>query len=96
MKMIPVVVSTDRKGVFFGYVPEGTNLDRTSIRIENARMVTYWSADTQGFVGLAARGPASGSKIGPACPAITLQMVVSVMEASQEAAKCWEERGWNN
>ena len=58
-------------------------------------MCVYWSSDVKGVVGLAAKGPTRGCKIGPPAPFITLQDVTSVMEASEEAAKAWESQPWN-
>ena len=62
----PIVVTTAH-GVFFGYgVPD---MNAQHIRIENARMVVYWSADCRSVVGLAANGPSAGCKIGTRAPA---------------------------
>jgi hypothetical protein len=89
--LIPVLVTTEHKGVFFGYGEAGIPADRV-VRIERARMCIYWSADVGGVLGLAASGPSSNCKIGPAVPAITLQAVTSVVEASPEAAAKWDGR----
>ena len=90
-KVVPVVVTTVHKGVFFGY---GEPSDKATVRIEKARMCVYWSADVKGVLGLAATGPSKNCKVGPAVPAITLREVTSVMEASEEAAKAWESGPW--
>lgn len=92
MKSIPLIVTTAHKGVFFGY---GTPTTESTIRIERARMCVYWSSDIKGVVGLASVGPNKNCKIGPAAPAITLRDVTSVMELSEEAAKCWEAQPWS-
>lgn len=89
-----VVVTTEHRGVFFGYVDANEDLSGTVVRIEKARMCVYWSASTKSVVGLASLGPQSGSKIGPAVPAITLQKVTSIMEASVEATAAWESAPW--
>lgn len=90
-RKVPVVVTTKHKGVFFGY---GTPSQEQTIRIERARMCVYWSADVQGVLGLAATGPSKGCKISPEIPAITLQDVTSVMEASKESAAAWSTGPW--
>ena len=90
-KKVAVVVTTAHKGVFFGY---GDPSDNATIRIENARMCIYWSADVKGILGLAANGPSKSCKVGPAVPAITLRDVTAVMEASDDAAKAWEAGPW--
>lgn len=89
---IPLVVTTAHKGVFFGY---GTPTKNKTIRIERARMCVSWSSDVKGVVGLASTGPTKGCRIGPAAPAIILQDVTSVMEASTEAETQWNLQPWN-
>ena len=90
--LIPLLVTTEQKGVFFGYGKLTTN---KTIRIEQAQMCVYWSADVKGVVGLAANGPTKGCKIGPPAPAITLQNVTAIMELSESAAAKWKEQPWN-
>ena len=89
---VPLVVTTIHKGVFFGY---GVPTHEKTIRITKARMVVYWSPDVKGVVGLAASGPTAGCRIGPEAPAITLQDVTSVMEASTQAEVAWSNQPWN-
>ena len=89
----PVLVTTSHRGVFFGYgVPD----DGATIRIENARMLAYWSADCRSVTGLAAHGPTAGCKIGPAAPAVTLREVTAVFEVAIEAAKRFEAAPWSS
>lgn len=88
----PLVVTTLHKGVFFGY---GEVTDGKIIRIENARMCVYWSADVKGVLGLASSGPNENCKIGPAVPAITIQDVTAVVEASKQAEEAWNKQPWN-
>lgn len=90
--LIPILVTTAHKGVFFGY---GAPTNEKTIRIERAQMCVHWSADVKGITGLAANGPTKGCRIGPAAPAIILQDVTSVMEVSAEAAKKWEGAPWS-
>ena len=90
----PVVVTTEHRGVFFGYVPEGAVLDAKTIRIERARNCIYWDAEVRGVVGLAARGPIKESRVGPAAKAITLQNVTAVIEVTPAAAAIWESEPW--
>jgi hypothetical protein len=92
-RRVPLVVTTEHRGVFFGY---GTPNRGNVIRLEEARMCVYWSADCKGVLGLAAHGPTKGCRIGPAAPAITLQKVTSVMEVSPEAEAKWKKEPWNS
>lgn len=85
-KKVPLLVTTDKRGVFFGY---GVPTTDTIIRLENAQMCIYWSANVGGVLGLAASGPLDGCKISPVVPATTLQGVVSVTETTKEAETRW-------
>lgn len=90
-KSQPIVVTTAHRGVFFGY---GVPSDAKSIRITQARMCVYWSADVRSVLGLAATGPSKSCRIGPAVEGITLNDVTSVMECSEQATKAWESGPW--
>lgn len=86
-----LVVSTEHRGVFFGY---GEPTDSDTIRLEKARMCIYWAPEVRGFTGLASVGPIGGSKVGPAAPSMTLRGVTAVMECSPEAIQRWEVEPW--
>jgi hypothetical protein len=90
---VPLVVTTEHKGVFFGY---GEPSAEKTIRIEKARMCVYWSTDVRGVLGLASVGPSKSCRVGPPVPAITLQGVTSIMECSPEAAEKWEGQPWQS
>lgn len=87
----PVVVTTAHRGVFVGYTtdPVGAEI----VRLERGRMVVYWPESTRGVVGLAAKGPGSGSRVSPPAT-ISLRNITSVIEASQQAAEAWEKEPW--
>lgn len=90
--MQKVVVTTAHRGVFFG---ELERRDGTEVVLVNARNCLYWSKETKGFVGLAATGPLSGSRISPAAPKLELVGVTAVLHCSEEAAKRWEDGAWS-
>ena len=90
-KAVPLVVTTAHRGVFFGI---GVPSDAPTIRLTEARMCLQWSADVKGVLGLAATGPSSNCRVGPAVPAITLRDVTSVMEATPEATNKWATIIW--
>lgn len=92
-KKIFAVVTTEYKGVFFGEV-NAADVSKSTVRVEKAQMAVYWSSDCKGIMGLAAVGPTQGCKIGPVVPAITLQKVTAVMEASADAEKAWRAAPW--
>lgn len=81
-----VLVTTEHRGVFFGYAAD---IDGETIQLKNARLAIYWSADLRGFMGLASMGPSSGCKIGPRAD-ITLRDITSVTEVTPEAIAKWE------
>ena len=86
----PVLVTTEHRGVFFGYA---TETDGETITLKNARNCIYWSASVKGFLGLAATGPNSDCKIGPRAD-LTLRAITSVAEVTPEAVKAWEAQPW--
>lgn len=85
-----VVVLTAFKEIFFGYSTDTTG-DRVQLRA--ARQAIYYSAETHGILGLAATGPAKGSKIGLAAD-IECRQVVNVIECTPEAVAVWEKAKW--
>lgn len=86
-----VVVTTAHRGVFFGYA---TDTDGETIFLRAARLCVYWPADLRGFMGLASRGPCSGSRIGQPAD-ITLRAITAVVECSPEAITAWEKGIWS-
>ena len=94
-ELSPVVVTTDKRGVFFGYGERRSNGD---VRLERARMCVYWSSDVKGVLGLAATGPSKNCKISPAVPAISLPKkdITAVIDVSPEAVEKWEAGPWAN
>lgn len=85
-----VLVTTAHRGVFFGYTNE---TEGAIIKLRDARCCIYWSAESKGFLGLAAKGPTGNAKIGP--PAnIELRDITCVAECTEEAVKAWEKAPW--
>jgi hypothetical protein len=92
---VAVVVCTDheKKGVFFGYAEDNT-FSKDPIILKRARMAVYWSQETRGVLGLAAKGPQKGSKISDAVPELEVRGVTCVMRATPEAIEAWEKGIW--
>lgn len=82
-----VIVTTQFRGVFFGWLADEDRGER--FKLVGARNVIYWSADVVGFLGLAANGPTSGCKIGPAAD-IELFGVTSITDVSDRALVAWQ------
>lgn len=89
----PVLVTTEHRGVFFGYLSKRTeDKDGLTVTLEKARCAIYW-ATTGGFLELAEKGPNSRSKIGSRAPEIELRKVTSVTKCSPAAIDAWESAG---
>lgn len=87
-KARPVIVTTEFRGVFFGYADDTSG---DTIVLKNARNCIYWSQATGGFMGLASKGPGNGSRIGAQVDQIELRKVTSVVEVTPEAIEAWTE-----
>jgi hypothetical protein len=85
-----VLVTTEYRGVFFGYA---THTDGDTIKLSRARNCIYWSTDMRGYLGLAHSGPSAGCRIGPPAD-IELRKVTSVVEVTAEAIAAWETSPW--
>ena len=86
-----VVVTTQHRGVFFGYA---TDTDGAIIKLRAARNCLYWPTENKGFMGLAAMGPVKGARIGPAVD-IDLRDITSVIKCTTEAVQAWESAPWS-
>lgn len=85
--MRPVIITTEFRGVFFGYADDTSG---DTVILKNARNCIYWSAATGGFMGLASKGPGKGSRIGERVAQIELRKVTSVSEMTKAAVAAWE------
>lgn len=90
-KLRPVIVTTAHRGVFFGYA---SNTDGDVIKLKNARLCVYWSADLKGFMGLASTGPTATCRIGPRAD-IECRNITAVLEVTPAAVKAWEAAPWS-
>ena len=85
-----VLVTTEYRGVFFGYA---TKTDGATIKLERARNCVFWDASVRGFLGLAATGPNNLCRIGPPAD-IELRAITCVANVSTDAVKAWESQPW--
>ncbi len=88
-----VVVTTEFRGVFFGYIGDGDTSQKT-LKLSRARNCLYWPVENHGFLGLASIGPLPGSRVGPAVN-IELRSVTCVADCTPEAVKKWESEPWS-
>ncbi len=89
-----VLVTTEFRGVFFGYLsPEEKLRVGGSIALKRARNVIYWSSSVKGFLGLASTGPNSECRVGPAADILLLK-VTCVATVTEVARVAWESAPW--
>lgn len=86
----PVLVTTEYRGVFFGYAKETSG---DVIHLAKARNCIYWSEDVKGFLGLAANGPSKSCRIGPPAD-IELRKITCVAEVTKDAEAKWLDAPW--
>lgn len=94
MNKKPIVVTTEFRGVFFGYVNPSLDYSPDKIELEDARMCVYWSSSIKGVLGLAATGPNEKCRIGPKVPKLTAWKITAVLDCTSEAAEQWEKDLW--
>jgi len=87
-----VVVTTAHRGIFFGYLEELNEAQKT-IHLSKARNCLFFESSVRGFVGLASSGPSDGCRVGPAAQ-MTLYDITAVLIASPEAVERWEKAPW--
>jgi len=85
-----VLVTTQHRGVFFGYEE---SRDGTTIILRRARNCVRWSG-TRGFLGLADGGPNDNCRVGPPAERLELLNVTSIADVSAAAADKWESAPW--
>lgn len=88
----PVLVTTQWRGVFFGYLV-GEPGER--VAIHRARNCLWWPQEQQGFLGLATTGPIQGARVGPPADELVLYGVTAIARCTDEAAQRWEDALWN-
>lgn len=88
-KKQPVLITTEFRGVFFGYVKDDSKAP-SEIVLTGARNCLYWHSSVGGFLGLAANGPNAQCKIGVRVPELKLYKLTSVTPVKPSAEKAWE------
>lgn len=81
----PVIVTTEHRGVFFGYA---NVTDGDVIELKRARMAIAFGT-TRGLMELAETGPTSRSKISARAD-LQVRKVTAVFEVTDPATKAWE------
>ena len=95
--MTPVLVTTEKRGVFFGYLDsdEFPASLPGHIVLKKCRNCIYWSSECHGFIGLAVDGPVGDCRIGPAADEMRIESITSMAKVTTAAAKKWEAGPWS-
>lgn len=81
----PVIVTTEHRGVFFGYA---TNTSGDRINLKRARMAIRFGT-TRGLMELAETGPTAQSRISARAD-LELRKITAVFECTPDAVAKWE------
>lgn len=87
-KSKPVLVTTEFRGVFFGYLKDDEK-SPAQLTLTGARNCIYWTG-CGGFLGLAAAGPVKDCRIGARISELTLYKITSITPVEDGAEKAWE------
>jgi hypothetical protein len=91
----PVVVTTEHRGVFFGYIVDESKAPN-AITLSQCRNCVDWPQAVKGFLGLTTSGPLQGSRVGPAAVRVTLYGITSIADCTIEAVELWEKASWQH
>lgn len=86
MEKRAVLVTTEHRGVFYGYAEGDTTGEQIVLR--DARMAIYWGT-TRGVLQLAETGPTSTSKLSAPAPRIELRAITAVIDVAPAAEAAW-------
>lgn len=90
-----VMVTTQWRGVFFGYCAEDYDTDYPErVILVNIRNCIRWHESIKGFLGLAASGPNDRCRIGPPSPRAVVFGITLISDVSDEAVRAWEKAPW--
>lgn len=84
-----VLVTTEHRGVFFGYTDK---TDGDVIHLKRARNCIRWRG-IKGFLALAESGPTTECRVGPQAD-IELRKITCVALCTQKAVEAWEKAPW--
>ena len=86
--MKAIMVTTQHRGVFFGFVPDDQDMTARTMSLKDARMAIYW-ATTKGVAELAHVGPNASSKIGSPADIPALHDITAVWSVTDAAVAKW-------
>lgn len=89
--MQPVLVTTNNRGVYFGYL--SVNGAPDFVVLKDARYAVSWE-EMRGYLDLANGGPNGGCRVTPSTVALTLYGIAALAHCTPEAAAAWEAEPW--
>lgn len=87
--MKPILITTQHKGVFFGYVNADQDLNARTMALKGAKCAIYW-ATKKGVVELAQIGPNEKSRIGSSADIEAIHDITAVWSVTPEAEEKWK------
>lgn len=89
----PVLVTTEHRGVFFGYA-EDIGDAPTSITLTRMRNCIQWRG-LKGFLALTTEGPSSACRVGPPAASGQLFKLTGIWDVEPKAVEAWEAAPWS-
>ena len=86
--MKAIIVTTEHRGVFFGYVPDDQDMAAKTMALQGARCAIYWGT-TGGIGQLAETGPTEKSRIGDRADMAAVHAITAVWSVTTEAESAW-------
>lgn len=87
-----VLVTTEHRGVFFGYVEDESKFPN-EITLTKMRNCIQWRG-LKGFLELTTTGPTSACRVGPAAERGTLAKCTGRWDIEPKAVDAWETQPW--
>ena len=88
VEMLPVLVTTQHRGVFFGFA-DPAKIGERSFALKRCRCCISWASSIGGFLGLSSKGPDSNCRIGTEAVEVLLHDVTSVTQCTEAAVAAW-------
>lgn len=86
--MKPILITTQHRGVFFGYVPEDQDMTARTMALKKARCAIYWATKT-GVAELASVGPNEKTRVGAEADIEAIHDITAVWAVTPEAEAAW-------
>ena len=86
--MKAILITTEHRGVFFGYVHDRQEMTARTMSLNGARCAIYWGT-TKGVAELAETGPTKASRIGAAADILAIHDITAVWAVTAGAEQKW-------